>query len=101
MCRAFREKLNLYGFKLGNKIDWELHYILITRPFWRYECAVSIIEILDVILVDIDTGEYSSEEDHYTQLLLQRTHKLSSAQLVQLLSNLISWCFPDVQYSLF
>lgn len=36
-----------------------------------------IIEILNVILVDIDTGEYSSEEDHYTQLLPQRTHKLT------------------------
>jgi hypothetical protein len=31
--------------------------------------AVCIIEILNVILVDIDIGEYSSDEDHYTQLL--------------------------------
>jgi len=67
----------------------------------RHDCAVCIIEILNVILVDIDTGEYSSEEDRYTQLLLQKTHKLSSAQLVQLMPNLISWCFQGVQHSLF
>jgi len=56
---------------------YELHHILITWPFWRHEWAVCIIEILNAILVDIDTGEYSSVEDHYTQLLPQRTHKLT------------------------
>ena len=56
---------------------YELHYILITWPFWRHEWAVCIIEIWNVILVDIDAEEYSSEEDHYTKLLPQRTHKLT------------------------
>jgi len=38
---------------------------------------VFVIEILYVILVDIDSGEYSSEEANYTQLLPQTTHKLT------------------------
>jgi len=42
--------------------------------------VVCIIEILNVILVDIDTGEYRSYEDHYTQLLPQRTHKLTDTE---------------------
>jgi hypothetical protein len=43
--------------------------------------VVCIIEILNVILVDIDIGEYSSDEDHYTMLLPQRTHKLTDTKM--------------------